>query len=197
MITKLLATTMLLSMSMAPHVPWVETDVADLSPEGLVHHEVLRIDPDFGKDHHDIVVDSWTLADDPKTLSEVRMWWLHSEENDERSPFGKGVKRFVELEYERQAPSRFALVLRSERQEWAFDVVLQDDGQAVAMADVTTNDGTVVEGCVADSAKLLVRRVLGIPAGLKGLEVVCHDAKGNSHRGTLPERKVKRRRRGR
>ena len=45
--------------------------------------------------------------------------------------------------------------------------------------------------------RVLVRRVLGIPAGLKGLVVVCHDAKGNSHRGTLPERKVKRSRRGR
>ena len=49
------------------------------------------IDPDFGKDHHDIVVDSWTLADDPKTLSEVRMWWLHSEENDEREAAAGGL----------------------------------------------------------------------------------------------------------
>lgn len=196
MITKLLATTMLLSMSLAPHVPWVETDVADLAPEGLVHHEVLRIDPDFGKNHHDIVVDSWTLADDPKTLSEVRMWWLHSKENDERSPFGKGVRRFVDLEYERLEPNRFSLILKSDRRQWAFDVVLGDDGRAVATADITKKDGTVVRNCEADSARLLVRRVVGIPAGLKGLEVVCHDDEGKSHRGTLPDRKVKRRRRG-
>lgn len=197
MITKLLATSMFLSLSMAPHVPWVETDVADLSPEGLVHQEVLRIDPDFGKDHHDIVVDSWALADAPDTLSEVRMWWLHSKENDERSPFGKGVRRFVDLEYERLEPNRFALSLRSDRRQWTFDVVLRENGQAVAMADVTTSDGTVVKDCVADSARLLVRRVVGIPAGLKGLEVLCHDAEGNEHRGTLPEQKIKRRRRGR
>lgn len=197
MLSTLLATTMLFGMSMAPHVPWVETDVANLSPDGLVHQEVLRIDPDFGKGHHDIVVDSWTLADEPDTLSEVRMWWLHSEDNDERSPFGKGVRRFVDLEYERQGPNQFSLILKSDRRQWAFDVVLGPDGKAVAMADVTTAGGTVVEGCVADSARLLVRRVLGIPAGLKGLEVVCHDAEGKSHRGTLPERKTKRRRRGR
>lgn len=179
----------------APHIPWVETDVADLSPEGLVHQEVLRIDPDFGKDHHDIVVDSWMLANDRQTLSEVRMWWLHSKKNNERSPFGKGVRRFVDLDYVRHSPRSFAVILRGDRKQWTFDVVLGEDGQAQAMADVTTKNGTVVKDCKASSAKLLVRRVLGIPSGLRGLEVVCHDAKGNKHRGTLPEQKVKRRRR--
>lgn len=195
MITKLLTSALLLSMSMAPRVPWVETDVADLSPDGLVHQEVLRIDPDFGKNHHDIVVDSWTLTEQPDALSEVRMWWLHSKENNERSPFGKGVRRFVDLEYERKGAKRFGVTLRGERRGWSFDVVLGDDGQAVAVADVTTKDGTRVEQCQAKSAKLLVRRALGIPVGLKGLEVVCEDAAGNKHRGTLSEQKLKRRRR--
>jgi len=192
-ITKLLTSALLLVIS--PRVPWVETDVADLAPDGLLHQEVLRIDPDFGKEHHDIVVDSWMLADDPQALSEVRMWWLHSEENDERSPFGSGVRRFVELEYERKAPERFGVTLRGDRKGWSFDVVLDAEGRAIAVADVTTKDGTVVERCRAESAKLLVRRVMGIPAGLKGLEVVCRDAEGHQHQGTLPERKLKRRRR--
>ncbi len=194
---KLLAATMMFGMSITPRIPWVETDVADLSPEGLLHQEVLRIDPDFGKNHHDIVVDSWTLAETPDTLSEVRMWWLHSKEHDERSPFGKGVRRFVDLDYVRHDAHSFEVVLRGDRREWSFDVVLGDDGQAVAMADITTGDGRKIKGCRADSAKLLVRRVLGIPAGLKGLELVCHDADGTSHRGKLPERKVKKRRRRR
>ena len=193
MITQLVAAAMM--MSFAPHVPWVETDVADLSPQGLVHQEVLRIDPDFGKNHHDIVVDSWTLADSPEQISEVRMWWLHSKENDERSPFGKGVRRFVDLEYERRGPRSFAVILKGERRQWSFDVELGDDGKAIAMADITTRGGTVVKRCEADSAKLLVRRVMGIPMGLKGLEVTCHDSTGKRHKGTLPERKIKRRRR--
>lgn len=194
-ITKLLASTFVFGLSLAPRVPWVETDVANLAPDGLLHQEVLRIDPDFGNNHHDIVVDSWTLADEPEALSEVRMWWLHSKDNDERSPFGKGVRRFVELDYVRKGPRRFGVMLRGDRKGWAFDVVLRDNGQAVALADVTTDDGTVVPQCEADSAKLLVRRVMGIPAGLKGLAVVCHDAEGKEHHGTLPEIKTKRRRR--
>ncbi|MCX4240242.1 hypothetical protein [Paraliomyxa miuraensis] len=193
MITKLLLSTLLFGFSFAPHVPWVETDVAHLAPEGLLHQEVLRIDPDFGKGHHDIVVDSWMPADAPQTLSEVRMWWLHSQENDERSPFGKGVRRFVDLEYERKDVRRFGVTLRGDRKEWSFDVVLRDGGRAVAIADVTTSDGSVIPQCEAESAKLLVRRVMGIPAGLRGLEVICHDAEGKQHRGTLPEHKRKRR----
>jgi len=194
-ITQLLAQALMFSLSLAPRVPWVETDVADLAPDGLLHQEVLRIDPDFGKGHHDIVVDSWMLAHDPGTLSEVRMWWLHSEDNDERSPFGKGVRRFVDLDYERKGPRNFGVVLRGDRRAWSFDVELGPKGQAVAMADVTTSDGTVVKRCEAESARLLVRRVMGIPAGIKGLEVVCHDAEGKRHTGTLPEHKPKRRRR--
>lgn len=195
MIIKLLASSLLFGFSIAPRVPWVETDVADLAPEGLVHQEVLRIDPDFGKNHHDIVVDSWMLADQPDALSEVRMWWLHSKENDERSPFGKGVRRFVELDYVRKGPRRFGVVLRGERKEWGFDVVLQDDGKAVALADITTSDGVAVPQCKASSARLLVRRVMGLPTGLRGLEVTCRDAEGTEHRGTLTELKSKRRRR--
>lgn len=195
MIIKLLASTLLFGFSIAPRVPWVETDVADLAPEGLLHQEVLRIDPDFGKDHHDIVVDSWTLAEKPDALSEVRMWWLHSKDNDERSPFGKGVRRFVELDYVRKGPRRFGVVLRGERKEWGFDVVLQDDGKAVALVDITTDDDVLVTQCEASTAKLLVRRVMGLPAGLRGLEVTCRDAEGTEHVGTLSELKTKRRRR--
>jgi len=194
-IIKLLASTLLFGFSIAPRVPWVETDVADLAPEGLLHQEVLRIDPDFGKDHHDIVVDSWTLAEKPDALSEVRMWWLHSKDNDERSPFGKGVRRFVELDYVRKGPRRFGVVLRGERKEWGFDVVLQDDGKAVALVDITTDDDVLVTQCEASTAKLLVRRVMGLPAGLRGLEVTCRDAEGTEHVGTLSELKTKRRRR--
>lgn len=193
--TKLLASALLLGFSLSPRVPWVETDVANLAPDGLLHQEVLRIDPDFGNNHHDIVVDSWMLADEPDSLFEVRMWWLHSKDNDERSPFGKGVRRFVDLDYERKSADRFGVVLRGERRAWSFDVVLGDEGEAIAIADVTTSDGTVVKNCQADSAKLLVRRVMGLPVGIKGLSVTCHDARGTKHRGTLPEHKVKRRRR--
>lgn len=195
MITKLLASTLLFGFSLAPRVPWVETDVAHLEPEGLLHQEVLRIDPDFGKDHHDIVVDSWTLADEPDALSEVRMWWLHSKDHDERSPFGKGVRRFVDLDYVRKDARRFGVVLRGDRKEWSFDVVLGDDGKAVALADITTADGIAVRQCEASSAKLLVRHLMGLPVGIKGLEITCRDADGNEHRGTLAELKTKRRRR--
>jgi len=192
-ITTLLAQSLLLGLSIAPRVPWVKTDVTGLSPEGLVHQEVLRIDPDFGGDHHDIVVDSWRLADQPDALSEVRMWWLHSEENDERSPFGKGVRRYIELDYVRKGPRRFGVVLRGERKEWGFDVVLQE-GKTIALADITNEQGVAVSQCQASSAKLLVRRVMGLPAGIKGLEVSCRDAAGNEHVGTLTELKTKRRR---
>jgi hypothetical protein len=194
-ITSLLYSSLLLGLSLAPRVPWVKTDVTDLAPEGLVHQEVLRIDPDFGKDHNDIVVDSWTLAEQPDALSEVRMWWLHSKENDERSPFGKGVRRFVDLDYVRKGPRRFGVVLRGERKEWGFDVVLEESGRAVALADITTAAGEVVTQCEASAAKLLVRRVMGLPTGLRGLEVACRDAAGNDHVGTLTELKTKRRRR--
>ncbi len=195
MTLEFLASALVFALSPSAHVPWVKTDVADLAPDGLQHQEVLRIDPDFGKDHHDIVVDSWTHADAPDRLTEVRMWWLHSKENDERSPFGKGVRRFVDLEYERNGARSFSVILRGKRRAWSFDVVLRESGEAVATADVTTKAGTVIRHCEAESATLLVRRVLGIPTKLEGLEVVCHDAEGNRHVGTLSEHETKRRRR--
>jgi hypothetical protein len=190
LLTSLLATATILPGSV--RVPYVTTDTADLSPPGVEHREVLRIGRDFGKPGFEIVVDSWVPADAPGRISDVRMWWLQNDADDRRSPFGKKVHRFVDLEYTPREADTWQVALRADRKEFVFDVELAADGEAHAYADVVAADGETIEHCRARSSRLVARRLLGIPIGIKRLEIECVDASGRSHDATLPYRKLRR-----
>jgi hypothetical protein len=172
-------------------VPYVTTETADLSPSGVEHGEVLRIDRDFGKPSFDIVVDAWRASTAPDNIVDVRMWWVETTQGDQRSPFGEKVHRYIELEYEPHGQDKWHVTLRGDRKEFGFEVAIDDAGQAIAITDVKTEDG-LVSKCRATSGRLVARRLMGIPLGIKRLEITCVDAEGLEHRGELPYRKLRR-----
>jgi hypothetical protein len=174
-----------------PTVPYVTTETADLSPSGLEHGEVLRIERDFGKPSFDIVVDAWRASASPEDIVDVRMWWVETSRDDQRSPFGEKVHKYIELDYQPRSQGSWQVTLRGDRKEFAFDVSVDERGRTIAIADVQTDDGLVPQ-CRATSGRLVARRLLGIPLGIKRLEITCVDADGLVHRGELPYRKLRR-----
>ena len=175
----------------AGSIPYATTAVTDLSTRALQHDEVLRIRRDFGKPSFEIVVDSWRRSARPSEISDVRLWWVQPDKGDVRSPFGHKIHKYVDLQYVPADDDRWTVVLTADRKEFAFDVEVDEAGDAHAYADVETDDGTVGH-CEATSGRLVARRLLGIPLGIKRLEVTCVDDDGRTHEGALPYRKVKR-----
>lgn len=168
-------------------VPDGRTPAGELSPSGLDHQEVLRIDPDgLGPSRsHDIVIDGWVDAARPRTIAGVKMWWLDREKGGERSPFGKAVKRTVDIDYDKASDNAWRVAIRHGKRAWAFDIELDEKGRLQAYADIVTKDGTVIEHCRAVRSRLVARRALGIPSGLETLEVVCIDTNGKRQRGRM------------
>jgi hypothetical protein len=172
-------------------IPYATTPAAALSTRALEHDEVLRIRRDFGKPSYEIVVDTWHKAAAPDELADVRMWWVQPDRADVRSPFGSKVHKYVDLQYAPEGPGAWSVTLRADRKEFSFDVEVDDAGDARAFADVVAADGSTVR-CEATEGRLIARRLLGIPLGIKRLEVTCKDAIDGSHRASLPHRKLKR-----
>jgi hypothetical protein len=186
-----LATALVLGLSSpaaaADPVPEGRTPVGELSPSGLAHQEVLRIDPDgLGPSrNHDIVIDGWVDAAKPRTIAGVKMWWLDRDKGGERSPFGKAVRRTVDIDYDRASDNAWRVAIRHGKRAWAFDIELDEKGRLQAYADIVAKDGTVIEHCRALRSRLVARRALGIPSGLETLEVVCIDSNGKRQRGRM------------
>lgn len=176
----------------AARVPYVTTEVAELAPKGLQHDEVLRIRRDFGKPSFEIVVDSWLPAERPGRISDVRMWWVQSDREDRRSPFGNKVHKYVDLEYVPEDEDSWSVTLRADRKEFSFDVQLSDEGDVQAYADIVVDGGATVHHCRATEGRLVARRLLGLPIGIKQLEITCVDDEGERHQGAVPYRKLKR-----
>lgn len=176
----------------AARMPYTTTEASDLSSHGLRHHEVLRISRDFGKPTFEIVVDSWVPASRPGRISDVRMWWVQNDKHDRRSPFGKKVHRYVDLEYTPVRDDAWSVKLRADRKEFSFVVELDDAGAAEAYADVVVEGGGVVRHCRAVDGRLVARRLLGLPIGIKRLEVTCVDQAGATHEGHIRFRKLAR-----
>ncbi len=175
----------------AGSIPYATTAVTELSTRALQHDEVLRIRRDFGKPSFEIVVDSWHRAARPSEIADVRLWWVQPDKGDERSPFGTKIHKYVDLQYVPAGGDRWTVVLTADRKQFSFDVEVDDSGDAHAYTTVETKAGTV-EHCEATAGRLVARRMLGIPLGIKDLEVECVDDEGRTHEGALPYRKVKR-----
>lgn len=167
--------------------PPKRTAAAQLASAGTTHHRVLVIDQDFHpNEHYEIAIDGWVGCH--QDLAGVRMWWMDTERAGERSPFGKGVLRFIDIDYHRTAPTRWTIQLGNGRKQFEFDIELDGSGAPQAYGAVELDSGQVLEHCRVERGRLVARKLLGLPAGLKRLEVECFDADDRRHRGTLRSR---------
>ncbi len=171
-------------------VPHAALTVDQLAPDGLRHHEALRIDRDFGESDWDLVIDAWSDAHTP-ALVDIRLWWLTTSLNDRRSPLSNRSKKYVDIELEPNSDRDWTVRLRGAGKEFVFDVELDASEQAHVFADVVA-DGASIEHCRVHDAKLVARRLVGIPIGIAKLAVECTDRSGRHRSGEAEFRKVRR-----
>lgn len=150
--------------------------------------EVVRVKRDFGKPHFDLAIDAWIDADAAR-LARTRLWWVNTAENDRRKPLGRLIERMVHLQYKRLSNSSFTVVVAGDGKEFTFTVELGDDGKAHAFVAVDTDGGRHIPRCRTDSARLLARRVLGMPVGIDRISVTCREGT-TLHRGQIRHREV-------
>lgn len=169
-------------------IPTGRTSPSDLAPPGWHHHEVLRIDQDFHpNEDYEIALDAWVAQEKPDALAEVRMWWLDTSKAGERSPFGRGVRRHIDLVYRRQAHDHWTVAIEQGRKRFSFEIELMPDGRPRAYGDVVEGD-TTVRHCRVETARLVANQFLGLPVGLDRLELTCVDDRGGRHHGVLLRR---------
>jgi len=189
----LLALTALAATAVAPLqssassvVPYHRMAAADLAPQGYDHHAVLRIGQDFHPDDdYEISIDAWVQETKPDALAAVRMWWLDTSDADARSPFGRGVRRHIDIDYD-QREAGWDIRIKQGRKSYIFNVDL-DDGRAVATTTVRAH-GEQVEDCRITRSRLVAKKVLGISTGLRRIDVTCTDEDGKQHRGSVVSR---------
>jgi hypothetical protein len=195
MISTTTAWLLLALVSLAPHgvgrLPFAATEATELAPDGLRHQEVLRIDRDFGKPEYELVIDEWSQQADPQTISDVRIWWINTALDGRRTPFDRKLRRYIDIEYVKNAPGEWTIRLRGDRKEFAFDIELDERHEAAAYASIVTDDGTRVDRCRAASGKLVARRFLRLPVGIAAMRIDCVDAEGQPHSGEIPYLKVR------
>jgi hypothetical protein len=168
------------------------TTAADaLSTSELAHHEVLRIERDFGKPDFQIVVDAWEQTS-RDSLADVRLWWVRPSRDDERHPFSLRLMRYLQLSFEPKSDDRWHVGMVGDRKHFEFSVELESDGRAVAYGDVITEDGRTIRHCRTTHGHLVARRFLGVPVGIKQLEVNCVDQAGQRHAGVMQYEKTAR-----
>ena len=170
-----------------PYVKNTRTPAAELSPGEVTHATVLKINTDMRTDGYDIVIDAWVDGDE---LAEVRMWWLNPARSNERSPFGRGVTRYVSIGYDRLGDDGWRVRMRAGKKQYAFVVERHDDGEIIPYADVDTSAG-LVEHCRVTESALKAKKFLGLPTGLDKIKVACVDDDGDTHKGTLRAKKIK------
>lgn len=167
--------------------PPARTPVKRLASPGTSHHRVLVIEQDFHPNEgYEIAIDGWVAC--TKQLADVRMWWMDTSRGGERSPFGKGVRRFIDIDYRRASTDRWTIELRNGRKDFTFDIELDENGTPRAYGTVELSSGHLLTHCQIENGRLVARKILGIPAGLKSLDVVCLDGERKRHRGSLRPR---------
>ena len=152
----------------ASALPYSRTPATQLEPPGLEHHEVLRIGRDFGKEEFKVVIDSWTTRKAPGEIDEVRFWWVDGSKQDERSPFGRKLRKYIGMQFIHNSPDDWTVKLRGDKKEFSFDVELDDrTGRIAAYGDIRTRDGVLVEHCRATDGEFVARRIgsSGFPSG--------------------------------
>jgi hypothetical protein len=184
----LLASASFVAPAVAAIVPWTKVPAAQLAPKGYQHQQVLQIHQDFHpNDDYEIALDAWVADQKPNAIAGVRMWWLDTATSNERSPFGKGVRKHIGINYEEQDDGDWQVKITQGRKEYLFEVEMNERGAIQAYADVVSGSDTI-EHCRVDDSRLVARKVLGIPAGLKGLDVSCVDGDGKKHKGYVVRR---------
>ncbi len=175
------------SVMMRP-VPSAPTAPAGLSNRNVQHHELLRIDRDFGREQFEIVLDGWTSRLRTRHIDDVRFWWVNTLAGDRRKPFSAKLRRYVRFGYHRKTDGGLAVRFSGDRKEFRFTVEVDGDGSPAAFTDVRRKDGTLVPHCRGTRGRLLARRFFGIPVGIKAMRVSCVDDLGRAHRGEVPFR---------
>jgi hypothetical protein len=171
-------------------IPEEATPVDRLSTAQLQHVELVRIARNFGKAHFQIALDGWVPADGTREIAEVRLWWLRTDRDAERSPFSSKSRGQFEIEKERLTADKWRLALESDRKRYEFLIEFDEVGTLAAFADVDTDDG-MVPHCRIEDGTLQARKLFGAPVGIKDFEVNCIDDVGGSRHGRMIERERK------
>jgi hypothetical protein len=162
----------------------------DLSTQRLRHHEVLRIDRDFGMPKWELALDGWAPHDDPGAVESLKLWWVNVEDDDRRKPFASYLRRVLEFGFEPIARGGLAVRLAGDRKEYAFTVEPDAAGIPAVHATIDLDDGSRIERCRCQRGRLLARRVLGVPIGIANLRVRCTDTAGVARDGAVVFREV-------
>ncbi len=170
---------------------WTDPVVAEApaSEPTLVASEVVRVKRDFGKPHFDLVIDAWTDGESER-LHRTRLWWTNTSEGDRRKPLGPLVERMVKLQYRRLSSTSLTVAVAGDDKEFTFTVERAKDGRVHAYVAVDTEAGRHIPRCRTDSARLLARRVLGMPVGISKITVSCTDGDGATPRGQIRHREL-------
>ncbi len=171
-------------------IPRGPTPLEKLSTKKFQHHEVMRIDRDFGMAKWEIALDGWMPHDVAAHVEDVRLWWVNIEDGDRRKPFSAHLQRYLEFGYRREDAGRLAVRLAGDDKEYVFSVEIDANGRLAVFADIELADGSRVTRCRCERGRLIARRVLGIPVGIGAVQVTCTDAAAQRHEGTLPPRVV-------
>jgi hypothetical protein len=164
--------------------PPVIEQAADATVPDVVCHEVIRIDQDLHpEESYEIVLDGWVRSGEE--LVDVRMTWVDTANADRRSPFGRGVRRHLDLQYVRHDARSWTVRMRSRAGNRAFVIELGPTGVPLAYANIRTSSGASIARCRVHDARIASRKILGIPVELSGLGVTCTDATGALREGEL------------
>lgn len=179
-----------------PAAPSVETS-AGVTPPAVeaasepvpAGAEVVRVKRDFGKPHFDLVIDAWADSQ-AATLQRAQLWWSNTSEGDRRKPLGALIERMVKLQYRRLSSTAVAVAVAGDGKEFTFTVELAGDGQVHAYVAIDTEGGKHIPRCRTTHARLLARRVLGMPVGISHIAVTCKDDGGAVHSGQIAHREL-------
>ena len=173
-------------LAFASGIPEVSTAVARLSTASLRHHEVLRIDRDFGMAKWELALDSWTPVEPGGSIAELRLWWANADDADRRKPFSPYLRRYIEFGHQRGDDGALTVQLAGDGKRYSFVVELGDSGTPEVFATVIRGDGTEVPRCRCERGRLVARRILGLPIGIEALQMRCTDVSGQRHEGVVP-----------
>lgn len=171
----------------ASPIPLRATPRAQLETDQHKHHQVLRVKRDFGDSFRDIVVDAWVPKNGASELTEVRLWWVESNQGDIRKPFGKKTKKRVKVSYQQHDAQHWTVTFGAGSKKFDFDVEIDDGGTPQVYANIKAGRAKV-DRCRVDAARLYAKKLADVTVGLDRLEVDCVDAQGNKHTGDLRKR---------
>jgi hypothetical protein len=167
----------------SPVEPTTIEQSADETAPDVVHHEIIRIDQDLHPDEdYEIVLDGWVRGDE---LVDVRMTWVDTANGDTRSPFGRGVRRHLDLQYVRHDARSWTVHLRSRAGARAFAIELDSIGVPIAYANILTPNDAAIRRCRVREGRIVSRKILGVPFDLSGIGVACTDEAGVLREGEL------------